>query len=361
MNSRQHPLNEIKAYLKRFIAYPSEHELVAHTVWIVHTHMMEQWDTTPRLAALSKEPASGKSRLLEVTAPLVPRPVESVNASPAYLFRRVASKEGFPTILYDEIDTIFGPKAKENEELRGFLNAGWRKHSKFGRCVANKGGPFTTEDIPAYCAVAVAGLGNLPDTILSRSVIIRMKRRAPEEKVEPYRLKLVQNEANSLREKIEIWCQDARDLLEKMKSLPPEITDRDADVWESLIAIGDYADEKWSKAVRVSAVTLITLLQENTHSDGITLLSDIRNIFLKNKVPSIGTKELLVELTDSYELLWGDYDYGKPLDDRKLARLLRPYGIKPVTLRGDISSYKGYVASAFKDSFNRYLPSTSPE
>ena len=31
----------------------------------------------------------------------------------------------------------------------------------------------TEEFLPAYCAVAMAGLGNLPDTILARSVVIK--------------------------------------------------------------------------------------------------------------------------------------------------------------------------------------------
>ena len=214
-----HPLNAIKAFLSRFIIYPSEHELIAHTAWIVHTHLMDEWDTTPRLAFLSSEPASGKSRALEVTAQLVPRAIEPVNASPAYLFRRTASTEGRPTILHDEIDTVFGPKAKDNEDVRGFINAGYRKHSKYGRCVGNKSGQFTTEDIPAFCAVAVAGLGNLPDTILSRSVIVRMKRRAPHEAIEPFRVSKFEAEASAIRQHIEQWASQHKDLLANMKPL----------------------------------------------------------------------------------------------------------------------------------------------
>jgi hypothetical protein len=81
---------------------------------------MDRWDTTPRLAFLSPEKASGKSRALEVTELLVPCPVMAVNMSPAYIFRKVGSEEGAP-LLYDEIDTVFGPKAKENEEIRALL------------------------------------------------------------------------------------------------------------------------------------------------------------------------------------------------------------------------------------------------
>src|SRR5262249_15496393 len=108
-------LDQIHAFLGRFVAYPSEHARVAHTLWIAHTHLMEAWETTPRLAFLSAEPASGKTRALAASEPLVPRPVEAVNMSPAYLFRKVADEDGRPTILFDESDTVVGPKAKDNE------------------------------------------------------------------------------------------------------------------------------------------------------------------------------------------------------------------------------------------------------
>jgi hypothetical protein len=353
-----HPLNAVKAFLSRFVIYPSEHELIAHTAWIVHAHLMDEWDSTPRLAFLSSEPASGKSRALEVTAQLVPRAIEPVNVSPAYLFRRTTSADGRPTILHDEIDTVFGPKAKDNEDVRGFINAGYRKHSKYGRCVG-KNGQFTTEDIPAYCAVAVAGLGNLPDTILSRSVIVRMKRRAPHEAVEPFRVSKFQEEASAIRQHIEQWASQHKDLLANMKPLPPEVTDRDADVWEALIAIGDCADEHWSQAIRVTAVTLVTLKREAPQSLGILLLSDIKAIFDNKKVQSISTKELLFELNSLTTSPWADLEH-RPLEDRKLSAILKPYGVKSETIRVSESICKGYKLDFFKDAFIRYLPACTP-
>jgi hypothetical protein len=94
-----------------------------------------------------------------------------------YLFRKVSDSLGRPAILYDECDTLFGAKAKEHEEVRGMINAGHRKGAVAGRCVV-RGKVVATEELPAYAAVALAGLDDLPDTMMSRSVIVRMKRRA---------------------------------------------------------------------------------------------------------------------------------------------------------------------------------------
>ena len=189
LNGGLRAINRVHAFIGRFVAHPSPESRDAHALWILHTHLMDHWDSTPRLAFLSAEPASGKSRALEVTALLVPRAVQSVNATPAYLFRKIGVEEGPPTILYDEIDTVFGPKAKDNEEVRGVLNAGHHRGATAGRCVVI-GKTVTTEELPAYCAVAMAGLGWLPDTILTRSVIVRMRRRAPDELVEPFRRRI---------------------------------------------------------------------------------------------------------------------------------------------------------------------------
>jgi hypothetical protein len=186
---------------------PSEHAHVAHALWNAHTHLMDAWDSTPRIAFLSPEPGSGKSRAIEVAELLVPNPVEAVNVTAAYPFRKVG--ETAPTILYDEIDTVFGPKAKENKKIRGLLNAGHRRGAVAGRCVV-KGKTVQTEEIPAYCAVAFAGLGGLPDTLQSRSVVIRMRKRAPSEPVEPFRRREHPAEGHALRDRLErsaeAWC-----------------------------------------------------------------------------------------------------------------------------------------------------------
>src|SRR6516225_9900285 len=166
---------------------------------------MKAWESTPRLAALSPEPMSGKTRLLETTALLVPNPVEAINVTVAYLFRKVGSEDGLPTILFDEIDTVFGPKAKENEEVRALLNSGHRRGAVAGRCVV-RGKTVETEEIPSYSAVALAGLGWLPDTILSRSIIIRMRRRAPDESIKPFRRRIEAPVGEALQRRLAKWA-----------------------------------------------------------------------------------------------------------------------------------------------------------
>jgi hypothetical protein len=199
-------LDDAFAYLKRFVSYPSEHTSVAHVLWCAHTHLIEAFESTGRLAFLSPEPESGKTRALEASEPLVARPISTVNASAAYLFRKAGDDAGPPTVLFDEIDTIFGAKAKEHEDIRGFINAGHRRGATYGRCVVH-GNTVMTEEVPVYSAVAMAGLGWLPDTLLSRSIIIRMRRRLKTETVEPFRQRIHVREGQAIGRRLVVWAK----------------------------------------------------------------------------------------------------------------------------------------------------------
>ncbi|MDQ3494281.1 MAG: DUF3631 domain-containing protein [Pseudomonadota bacterium] len=354
---RLHPdgaevLRAVYDYLGRFVAYPSMHVKVAHTLWIAHTHLMDAWDSTPRLAFLSPEPGSGKSRALEVTELMVPRAVEAVNVTPAYLFRKVGAEEGRPTILYDEIDTVFGPRAKENEEIRGLLNAGHRKHSVAGRCVV-RGKEVFTEEIPAYCAVALAGLGGLPDTILSRSIIVRMRRRAPGEVVEPYRRRVNGPAAEAIGARLAEWASSIADnVTDVFPTMPEGIKDRDADVWEALLAIADAAGEEWPELARVAAVALVAESKAGTPSLGVLLLSDLRKVF--GDADHHATEVILERLHAIEESPWGDLR-GKPLDSRGLGNRLRPYGVRPTVIRVGDKTPRGYRREDLHDPWARYL------
>jgi hypothetical protein len=355
-------LNEVHAFLGRFVVYPSEHTHIAHALWIAHTHLMEAWESTPRLAFLSPEPASGKTRALEISELLVPNAVEAINVTPAYLFRKVGDKEkGPPTILYDEIDTVFGPKAKENEDIRGLLNAGHRRGAVAGRCVVH-GKRVETEEISAYCAVALAGLGWLPDTILTRSVIIRMRRRASSEQVTPFRRRVHAAEGKELQRRLSAWAACVVDAMAAARpEMPRGIEDRDADVWEPLLAIADAAGGHWPKRARVAAVALVGAAKDVEPSLGLRLLADLKAIFYTSTLDALPTEVILRRLTAIPEAPWADLK-GKPITDRVLASKLRQYGVRSRDVRvGDRSSpLKGYVKEDLHDVWARYLPALHP-
>jgi hypothetical protein len=345
----------IYKFLGRFIIYPSEHARVAHVLWIAHTHLMDCWDSTPRLAALSKEPQSGKSRLLEITELLVPRPVSSVNASAAYIVRKISDPAGRPTILYDEIDTIFGKKPKEgSEEIRGVINAGHRPGATVGRCTFGNGA-VGTEDLEAYAAVALGGLGWLPDTIMTRSVIIRMRRRKPGERVEPFRRRQHAKQGRALCRKLIAWAASIAGemvLTDTWPEMPMGVEDRAADSWESLLAIADKIPG-WRDRARAAAIALVPAARDaDSASLGIRLLEDLRTVF--GTADKLHTSTILERLHKLEESPWGELE-GRPLNDHRLGKELRGYEVKSKMLRIGELSRKGYERTALQDAWDIYL------
>ncbi|KOG72927.1 DNA primase [Streptomyces antibioticus] len=354
-------LNEVEAFHRRFNVFPTEAAYVAVALWDAHAHLLDCFDSTPRLAFLSPEPGSGKSRALEIVETLVPQPMTAVNASAAALFRAVSGANGRPTILFDEIDTIFGPKAGDNEELRGFLNAGHRRSGVTYRCIGD-GGNQTVQAFPSYCAVAVAGLGSLPDTIMTRSVVIRMRRRARNERVEPFRARLHEAEGHKLRDRLAQWAEQARaQVVDAWPDMPDGVTDRPADVWEPLLAVADAAGGDWPDRARKACVTLVTASKANDKGSlGVRLLTDLRDHVMTgiDRLPTVAILDRLNALDDAP---WADL-HGKPLDNRRLSRMLAEYMTadnEPITSRNIKTAgsvLKGYYAADLWDAWARYCP-----
>lgn len=365
-------LQEIYDFIGEYVIYPNEYSRVAHTLWIAHTYFMDRWESTPRLHFKSPEWGSGKTRALEVSEHIVKRGFIALNMSSAYLIRKLGEDvTKRPTLLYDEIDTVFGPKAKDHEDIRGVINAGHRRSGKSGRCLT-AGSVVKTVDFPAYGAVAMAGLGDLPDTISSRAVVVSMKRRAGRETVKPWRARTCEPLAQELAKKLAEWSDSIKGQhLEHWPHMPPGVSDRDADVWESLICVADFAGEKWPVTSRVSAVSAVSDKREMGEDDsqGVALLSDIYAIGRRitkswpvatdssNSEKAISTANLLHELNQIKESPWRTIRRdGGAMDPRGLAVRLKPYGIKSTQIRwDDHKTLKGFWWKDFEDSINRYV------
>lgn len=348
-------LQEVEDFHRRLVAYPTEHARVAAVLWNAHAHAVDAFESTPRLAYLSPEPGSGKTRALEVHSVLVPAPMHAVNATPAALFRAVGGDER-PTLLFDEIDTVFGPKAKENEELRALLNAGHRRSGVAYRCIG-QGTNQTVQKFPAFAALAVAGLGDLPDTILTRAVVIRMRRRGPREHVEPFRARTHEPEGHLLRERLADWSAT---YLKEWKTAEPDmpdgVEDRPADVWEPLLAVADSAGGDWPTRARAACLELTSASVSASVSLGVQLLGDLRAVF--GAAEAMHTEDILRDLYELAESPWGDLR-GKPLDARGLSWRLGSYEIRPTTVRIGDKVLKGYRADELRDAWSRYLPPLS--
>ena len=269
-------LDDVVHFVRRFVVL-SENQADALALWIAHTHAFEAADATPYLTVTSAEKRSGKTRLLEVAELLVREPLPTANISDAALFRAIEAKT--PTLLLDEVDAIFGNKAREREELRGLLNAGYRR----GALAQRMGGSRMSElqTFRVFCPKAFAGIGDcLPDTITDRAIALRLERKTREERVERFRRREVVPAAEELRDRLADWLEpQLEELRNGWPSLPEELDDRAHDVWEPLFAIADLAGEAWPERARRVAVALSGKGAREDESLTARLLRDVHSVF----------------------------------------------------------------------------------
>src|SRR5437763_12793094 len=108
-------LAELHATITRYVVLPSPEAIDAVVLWIAATHAQPAWAHAPRLVIRAPEKRCGKSRLLDVVEATCHRPLITVNASTPAVYRSIGSDDP-PTVLLDEADTVFGPKAGEAHE-----------------------------------------------------------------------------------------------------------------------------------------------------------------------------------------------------------------------------------------------------
>jgi hypothetical protein len=353
-------LDELRAQFAQFVIPPSQEALDAITLWVVATHLQSAWQHAPRLAVVGPAKRCGKSRLLDVLTETVHEPMLTINTTPAAIFRSI-TEENPPTLLVDEADTIFGtPKmAEKNEEMRGLLNAGHQRNRYVTRVVGND---HTPHRFATFAMAAIAGIGDLPDTVMDRAVVIRMRRRAEGEKVKPFRSRRDIPALHDLRDRIAAWT---RPLLDEAAYLEPEmpVEDRAADTWEPLVIVADLAGGHWPRLARVACARMVAAeaAAEEDHPSGARILADIRRVFYaQREVDSLSTEELLHHLRQDPEAPWAEWGRGG-LTARELSRMLREFEIKPGNVRmADRTQRKGYMRNKFLDAWRRYCPAVHP-
>ncbi|MFD4553463.1 DUF3631 domain-containing protein [Streptomyces sp. NPDC058469] len=353
-------LDELRSQIAKFVILPSPEALDAVTLWVAATHLQPAWQHAPRLAVVGPAKRCGKSRLLDALTETVHEPMITINTTPAAIFRSI-TEENPPTLLVDEADTIFGtPKvAEKNEEMRGLLNAGHQRNRYVTRVVGND---HTPHRFATFAMAAIAGIGDLPDTIMDRAIVIRMRRRAEGEKVKPFRSRRDIPALHDLRDRIAAW---ARPLLDEAAELEPvmPVEDRAADTWEPLVIVADLAAGSWPRRAREACARMVAteVEAEEERPGGARVLADIRRVFAaQREADSLSTDELLYHLRQDAEAPWAEWGRNG-LDSRELARMLSPYVIKPGNVRlADGTQRKGYMRNKFLDAWRRYCPTVHP-
>lgn len=356
-------LTDIEQFAGRFLALPTEHHLVVLSLWITHTWAVNAFYVTPRLVLSSPEPGSGKTRLLEIMQLLCRDAKLTLSTTTAALYRRIKAQEVPPTILQDECDAVFGNSRNSHaEDLRALFNAGYRRGATVDRCERES---RDVTEFPVFAPVALAGLiggavAKHMRTVLDRAVVFHMQRRAPDEHVDDFRGRDAEEAAAPMRQRLRAWADEHLDDLRTMRpDIPDGVRDRRAECWEALLAIADTAGGTWPERAREACChfELATDLDDERLSLGIRLLRDMREVFGAND--RMHSASIVRALVSDPGWEWNDLP-GKPLDQRRLAKELKPYGVESGDVRIGDFVRKGYVVegqNGLGQAWRRWHPS----
>jgi len=345
-------LTQCHAWIRGYIIL-SDAQAVILAAWELHTYVFDAAETTPYIHITAPERACGKSRLMEASAAIAATPIRSGGMTAAALVRTIEAKK--PTIFLDEMDAQLGGDKEYAETLRGILNEGFRKGGVFYKCV---GKDFELKSFNVYCPKCFAGIGQLPDTVSSRSIVIEMRRKLPGEAVEPFRQRAVKAAAAPIKAELEAWtARGAAKLLQTIEPAPiASLSDRQNDIAEPLLAIAQLAGDEWLQKLTVALQTVLKAASVEDGSNGVTLLSDIRAVFDERRSDTVPSAVLADCLCKIEGRPWAEWFHGRGLSANNLARQLRKYSVHPQTIRVGAETPKGYRRADFEDLWSRYCP-----
>ncbi|MEL7555460.1 MAG: DUF3631 domain-containing protein [bacterium] len=343
-------LADIEAQIRRFLIADTA-SIIGMTLWSTWAHIVDKAAISPNLAFVSPLRACGKSTALDIVQRLAPRALSVSGISPAALFRTIEALK--PTLLIDEADKLF----RNDDELRTLLNAGFTRGS--AAVVRIVGEDLEPRLFSTWGAKALALIGRLPDTLASRSVIIPMRRKRPDEKTERLRADRDQGFAE-LRSRIARWTADNGEMIVAADpDIPSGLSDRQADCWRELLRIADTAGGDWPARARLAAVAICGRDDGDEGDLGARLLVDLKALFDTEPSRSTWTSAAIVEYLNHLEPSpWPDYARGRGMDANRLARMLAKFDVHSKNVAEGKQRLKGYTVQSFADAFARYLPAS---
>ena len=358
-------LQQIYDVYMEYAVISVEHAVML-TLWTAHTYATRSARYTPYMWITSATPRSGKSRIVEIAKLLVANPKKSDNTSAAWLGRFTFGN----TILLDEADKQMRD-AEKREAIMANLNSGYEEDGTYTRVGGSKNDK--EEVFQTFSAKMISGIGSkyMTDTLVDRSIMIRMARKYEKQKLPRFRKRDLEPKYAALREGLIEWFSEdgvEQYLYDVVPFLPDELNDRQADILEHLFAIADYASPEWGEIIRRVAITLCEE-EEAEVSLNVSLLRNIQEFMTSD----MHSADICEKLNDNDEWDWYTFNPFKVktgINQKQLSNFLKDFGIHPDNIRINGVQRKGYrLNSNMKDCFERYssqesvpnVPSVQPD
>lgn len=350
-------LDDVRNWFARHVCVMDDLDIDLLTLWTAHTHLCIETYTSPRLQLDSPMPGSGKTTVLDHFKRLCLNPVQMASiSSPALLTRMLDA--GLRTILIDEVDRTLDPKNDGVGELIAVLNSGYRRGATRPVLVPEKGGSWTSKEMPTFAPVAMAGNApKLPDDTRSRTIRVLLLPDI-EGRVEESDWELIEDEASELAQRLASWAESVRETVRTIRpTLQADCIGRAKERWSPLKRVAAAAGKHWEQ-VADELIRRDMLAAEMDKEDGmtgkpptVTLLFDLYDAW-DGEEAFTPTKDLLARLILNNPNMWGvGSSFGRDLTAMRLGRMLAT-GFKIHSERqGD--GPRGYFRSSIAPAWRR--------
>jgi len=341
-------VNFIAEELQRHIIFENKTHRFAISLWIAGTYLMDNWGLYPKLYINSPERECGKTSLLCIIEAFACNARMAASITPS-AFYRIIESEG-PTLLIDEADRTL----RGNEELNGIINAGHTKRTAIKiLSEPTHDGKWKSVEMSLWAPQAFAGIGTQADTLLSRSIKIKMRRKMVSEAIDTIPIDYFEQH-QGLRHCMKSWSDKAgKSISELTVSIPKTASDRAIDNWRPMFQIANTLMGEWPERVLTAFTEMeVNDKESNPLSEGTELLTDIQSLIEKNKSNEIPAAELLSYLVMKQDSEWFQHNRGKPITQKWLSRMLQGYGVYTERRR----HANVYEVENLQEAFTRYLP-----
>lgn len=328
-------LDDMLAFHRRFVHHEDDNAHAIVVLWSVHTWVVQSFSRTPRLYIHSPEPGCGKSTQGDLIRFFSYKPIGLVGTTAAVIYRLI-DKEA-PTLIIDEVDTVFSSNQPGTDIIKSILNAGYAFGEKVYRVNPNTMNP---EGFCAFAPVALVGIDNraMPDTILTRSIPIRMTRATRATDIEVWD----KFDHDDYREFLEEQLPRLLDVVpfREKPDLPENLTNRDAEVWRALFSLANAVGGQWPERVAKASGSLHW---EATTSEQAKVLLVTREIFDAAGVDGIAAQDLTERINKVGQV--------ESLSAKGLNSILAAYGVSPKKTNGKST----YRRADLETAWNKWL------
>jgi hypothetical protein len=239
------PLDTAREFASQILWMPGP-ALDALVLIAAASHVLDAWQTVPRILASSDGPQSGKTTMLDVLRMLANAAWDGTGAT-SYAMRARFNEPEPPFVIIDEISDVFGQSGRRGSgnPIGLLARHGYRRTAKISMAVDRM-----AEDVPAFAFMAFGGLRTaIPADIRTRAIVFRMQPcppsvRLPAASTDPEVEALAVTYRASLHAYVRgVLLPRIRDIQRRFTPPHPAFRDRKDQVFRALYVTALAADE----------------------------------------------------------------------------------------------------------------------